>query len=282
MNAAQFGAIQRALRKNLSKVRLGEAWNSVLRQISVGIVSGGMLHLSPGDRALLRSYTKERTGFDPLLEDLPKGRIEAAAHSPNEKLATDGPFEGLITVTSSSGEISTSRGVVSIPPCYQLTLPAEELVVDERQPAIVVENGEVIRHWTLFAKLLPSSIGHLPVAVYRGHDHTARSVKKLVDKHRKGGHLIGFFDYDLAGMRIAIEMGFDTILLPSNPQWYIENKRDKKDAFFNQQDNIAVIKKHGIEGEWLKAVKWLIDKQTGIMQEHMIYGGWELVDVSMI
>ena len=262
-----YNLVQNVLRERAIKVKYGKTWQEIHEQWAVGRVSGNMLCLDEADRGKLRDMLASHVGADPLHVEVNGDRIEVAAKFKDEKLSQKGPFEGMLQITRHGRPVSLCTGDATVPPDSFLTVDKGGLSIDPGEPVIVVENGIVLRHWERYVNLLPSSLTHSHV-VYRGHDRAARTVLEVLDSLRGRNPVIGFFDYDLAGLSMAASMGVDGILVPYNPVSFINNRLDKPTAFTEQY-----AKFYGLEYKLPVFLRphfhWMLEHSTCLMQEHM-------------
>lgn len=266
----EFNLIQRFLRGGKDRVRLNATWQKLYDEEGIGVLTSGMLVFSPSDRASLVDWFKGRTGINPLVQGSIQGdRIDVAKISTNEKLSTNAVFSGEIRVAARQGvEILTINGPALTPPGSSLVIDISSLILNDTS-VILVENGAVMRR----INELVMAPAHLnSVFVYRGHNSDAEAVSKMVASNM-AVKFIGFYDFDPAGLMMAIEAGLDELFLPTFTDEMLKadilKKINQPNKFWNQSDIFVRLKRNASDS--LKEFVSLMEKyELAIMQEHLI------------
>ena len=206
-----FTAIQRALHNRTFRVALNATWQKIHDELGVGSVSARQLLLAPEDHEKLRKWASLEAGADPLTTSISGDRLEAASLVRDEKWATESVFSGMIQVNVRSGEIPTSQGNAITPPGTLLFVAASNIFVDKITAVVLVENGIIARHWHKCR--VPATLSNA-LMVYRGHTSEAGAVRGWLNNLPPEIKKIGYFDFDPAGLGMAIDYGVDAILIP--------------------------------------------------------------------
>tara|TARA_R110000765_G_scaffold175120_4_gene279837 strand:- start:228 stop:878 length:651 start_codon:yes stop_codon:yes gene_type:complete len=135
----------------------------------------------------------------PLLDiDFDAMERSEAARDHDEKWAKQGVFANLICVTT-LGKWPI-KGANSIPAGIILACDAEQYDFAGINAVVFVENGEVLKTWSITSPLLPAPFNDA-VAIYRGHGDNINKVKALIDSLTIPVGL--YFDYDPSGLAMA-------------------------------------------------------------------------------
>lgn len=266
----EFNLIQRFLRGGKDRVRLNATWQKLYDEEGIGVLTGGTLVFSPSDRASLVDWFKGKTGINPLVQGSIQGdRIDVAEISTNEKLSTNAVFSGEVRVAARQGvEILTINGPALTPPGSSLVIDIASLILNGTS-IIIVENGAVMRRINELV-MAPTHVNS--VFVYRGHNSDAEAVSKMVASNMDV-EFIGFYDFDPAGLMMAIETGLDELVLPTFTDEMLKagilEKFNQPNKFWEQSAIFERLKRKA--PDTLKEILSLMAKyELAIMQEHLI------------
>lgn len=266
----EFNLIQRFLRSDKDRVRLNATWQKIYNEEGIGVLIGGMLVFSPVDRASLVDWFKGKTGINPLVQGSIQGdRIDVAEVSTNEKLSTNAVFSGEIRVAARQGvEIHTINGPALTPPGSNLEIDISLLILNGAS-VIIVENGAVMRRINELV-MAPAHINS--VFVYRGHSSDAVAVSQMVASNM-AVKIMGLYDFDPAGLMMAIEAGLDELFLPALTDEMLKasilEKLNQPNKFWEQSAIFERLKRKA--PDTLKELLSLMAKyELAIMQEHLI------------
>lgn len=273
---AEIAAIERLLKSGKSKVLRNRTWDRICSENGVGQVIGKEIHLTLAEKQRLREYIESEYGVDPQFDSRAGGRMAMARHDASEKLSSDSVFGRLIVLATAGGasvrvsgeELRTPRGSVSsvLPEC----LDTDHLV---NQNVVIIENGEVMPHWSEL--LLPEGWKD-SVILYRGHRENVRSVAEIAKSH-PAGKLAWFYDFDPAGLMLAICEGRGFILIPE--QWRKLNAQTRFNQTKTHHNQIAALKnlKTRATGELRAITDHMESEGLALMQEHLIQRRVKLV-----
>lgn len=206
-----FITIQRALHNRTFRVALNATWQEIHNELGIGSVSSKHLLLKPEDHEKLRKWASLEAGADPLTTTVSGDRLEVSSLVRDEKWATESVFSGMIQVNVRSGEIPLSQGNAVTSPGTLLSVTASEILVGENATVVLVENGIVARHWH---KCRVPAVLSNALMVYRGHASEAEAVRGWLNSLPSEVRKVGYFDFDPAGLGMAIDYGVDAILIP--------------------------------------------------------------------
>ena len=211
LSKKSFTAIQRALHNRTFRVALNATWRQIHNEFGVGSTAGKHLLLTPEDHEKLRKLTCLEAGADPLTTTITGDRLEAASLVRNEKWARENVFSGMIQVNVQSGEIPLSQGNAVTPPGTLLTVASADIILDGINTVLLIENGIVARYWQQCP--IPDGLTNA-LMVYRGHATEARAVRGWLDSLPSSVKKTGYFDFDPAGLGMAIDYDLHAILIP--------------------------------------------------------------------
>lgn len=207
-----FTSIQRALHNRTFRISLNAIWQEIHDELGIGSVSSKHLLLNPEDHEKLRKWALLEAGADPLTAKISGDRLEVASQVSDEKWATESVFSGMIQVNMRSGEIPMTHGNAVTPPGTLLSVAASEILVEENSTVVLVENGIVARYWHQCR--VPAELSKA-LMVYRGHTGDAETVREWLGSLPVGVMKVGYFDFDPAGLGMAVDYGVDAILIPN-------------------------------------------------------------------
>lgn len=265
----EITAISNALRKQQYRVSLNKTWSGLHESRGVGQVIGRTLHLTNTELESLRKWVVAEAGIDPLLgSNVADERMVVAETGRDEKLARNKVFGGMMHIARMGIKPIRINGGQAI------QAPGSHLLVDEGavdfsgERVVVVENGALVRHWDRLE--LPVGLEDALI-VYRGHEYGAiphlRQQPGIVE-------LLAFLDFDPAGLRMACDGSFDSIIIPT--QWEqltasseLVKKFNQPDKFYAQLPALSQIR---TQGRSLVAllVDHLRQQRMALMQEHLV------------
>jgi hypothetical protein len=277
---AEIAAIERLLRAGKSKVQRNQIWEQICAENGVGQAIGREIHFTPADKQRLREYVLAEHGVDPQFDSRAGGRMAMALQDASEKLSSDSVFGHLIVLATagtakvrvSGEEFRTPNGSVSsvLPGC----LDTDHL---QSQKLVIIENGGVMPYWADFRLPDPWKDS---VIVYRGHRENARSVAEVASK-QPADNLAWFFDFDPAGLALALDQGRGSALVPD--KW----RELGRHTLFNQpkthRKQIVALKrlKGRATGELLTICEHVANEELALMQEHLIQRHVQLAALSI-
>ena len=270
-----YSAIQRVLHNRTFRVALNAIWQDLHDELGIGSISAKQLLLTHEDHEKLRNWAALEVGADPLTTKIIGDRLEAAALVRNEKWATEGVFSKMIRVSKLSGEIPLTQGNAVTPRGTLLSVSASDILVNNITSVILVENGIVARYW--YKSLVPEDLA-TALIVYRGHGSEAEATRAWLYNLPSDIKKIGYFDFDPAGLGIAVDYSMDAILIPDplNDE-LIEGTNNKPETHGKQltnRPNLAEQLPESCRSVWA----WMTSegKKCAVTQERLMVLGWPL------
>jgi len=265
-----YKSVQRALKQRLPRVAINKTWQQIHDELAVGSRVGGYLELTTADRERLRSAVLQATGLDPLYDDLKGDRLAVASRSSNEKLATQPVFGEEIKLFRLQQPIPLVGGAAVTPPGSYLTTGPKQLDTARLDTIVVIENGTAFLNWS---QLRADADIRCALALYRGHDDSARRVLDLLHELPNRVRIYAAVDFDPAGFRIAQSLGADALLVPENyPRILQESHLNKTEAFEKQNTKAADA---NIPDGWRSAWEWIHRHRIAVTQEVLLARGWK-------
>jgi hypothetical protein len=275
-----YSVIQRELKARKMSVTLNATWMWLHEEYEIGRVVGNSLKLTNADHAKLRKIGRFHTGGDLLSETPEGGRLEVAARFRDEKLATENVFAGMVRVSMRNGTIPLLQGEAVTPPGTLLSVNITDLEVERLTCIVVVENGVVARAWHRCR--IPA---HLESAlmVYRGHDHESRTVRLWLDELTPKVKKIGYFDFDPAGIAMALDIHLDSILIPDDLSDDLVAEHYNKPQMFLKQRAQRPDLDQKIPQSMRSIWEWMTEdgRQCAVTQESLTVRNWPLCEVSL-
>lgn len=283
---ADFNAIKRLLISGKKTANKNQTWARIHEETCCGILVGREYQFTEDELHRLRNHAQSLTGLDPLFDSTAGSRMDMAEKVPDEKLASDSVFGQLVVMaTAGRGEVKVNGEAAYVPPGAVISVPFESLDLEHlrQQRLVVIENGSLMPECHRI---------HLPqgwedcIFVYRGHRENVRHTQKLIEHHP--AELLGlFFDFDPAGLGMALAVGKGKIFVP------VEGLEcnDKFCSVFNNQSahrrqtrEMASLLEKARNTACEKLVGWIHLNEVAVMQEHIVSGGIQLsvVDASAV
>jgi len=229
LSKKSYSAVQRILRNRSFKVPLNAIWKELHDELGVGSMSSTHLVLSADDHATLREWFSLEAGSDPLITTVSGDRLNTASLVRDEKWATESVFSGMMQVNVISGVVPIAQGDAITPPGTLLEVTADDLQTDRIDTVVLVENGIVARYW--HKSQIPAELASA-LMVYRGHSaENTKCVRRWIDQLPSPIKKVGYFDFDPAGLGIAIDYRMDAILIPDSlDERLIEGTNNKPES----------------------------------------------------
>ncbi|MDO6443634.1 hypothetical protein [Marinobacter sp. 2_MG-2023] len=277
---AEVAAIERLLKAARLKVKRSPVWERICEENGVGRVIGRDIHFTADEKQRLRAYVQSQYGIDPQYDSRVGGRMAMALQNASEKLSSDSVFGQLIvfatagntTVRVNGENFQTPRGSV----CSVLP---DHLDIDDLQTRnlVIIENGGVMPFW---AELQLPGAWQDSVILYRGHRENVRNVVEIVSK-QPADKLAWFFDFDPAGLALALEQGKGSTLVP------VKWRELSRYTPFNQpkvhhKQSVALKRLKGLAAGELRAIaEHMANEELAVMQEHLTRRQMPLVALSI-
>ena len=256
-------------------VPVSAVWQKIHDETSIGSISSMQLMLTVEDHKKLREWVKGETGTDPLTTEISGDREEVAAMSRDEKFATENVFSGMLWVSRLSGEIPLVQGNAATPEGTLISVATDDISMDDIKTTVIVENGTVARNW--YKCIVPDELA-TALIVYRGHGELASTVRAWLSSLNADIKKIGYFDFDPAGLGIAVDYNMDAILIPDpiNDK-LIKGINNKPESHANQ-----LLKRPNLREQLPKSCHWVLNwmtsgrRQCAVTQERLMVLGWQL------
>ena len=275
MSKKSYNAIRRVVHNRTSNVALNTVWQKIHDETGTGNISSKQLFLTSEDHKNLRDWVILEVGVDPLTTKITGDRLDAAALSRDEKLATEAVFSGMMRASRLSGEIPLVQGNAVTPQGTLISVAADDILVNNIKTAIIVENGIIARDW--YKCIVPDELA-TALVVYRGHGSEAGAVRAWLSNLPADIRKIGCFDFDPAGLGIAVDYSMDAILIPDplNDD-LIEGINNKPETHAKQ-----LLNRPNLYDQLPKSCHWVLSWMTSegrkcaVTQERLMVLGWPL------
>ena len=270
-----YNAIRRVVYNRTLSVPVNAVWQMIHDETSIGSISSRRLRLTIEDHKKLREWVQNETGTDPLTTRISGDREEVASISRDEKFATENVFSGMLWANKSSGEIPLVQGNAVTPDGTLISVATDDISMDDIKMIVIVENGIVARNW--HKCIVPDELA-TALIVYRGHGELASTVRAWLAGLNADIKKIGYFDFDPAGLGIAVDYNMDAILIPDPiDDALITGINNKPESHINQ-----LLKRPNLHEQLPKSCRWVLKWMTSkgrrcaVTQERLTVLGWSL------
>jgi hypothetical protein len=181
----------------------------------------------------------------------------------------------MMQVNMVSGGIPLLGGDAITPCGTLLSVTASELEISRIDTIVLVENGITARYWHKCR--IPCELSKA-LMVYRGHDSQSKTVRQWLRQLPATVQKIGYFDFDPAGLGMAIDYQMDAILIPDpiNDQLIkgINNKPEAHDNQLVKRPDLGQQLPETCHDMW----QWMIGKgrKCAVTQERLTVLDWSL------
>lgn len=266
-------AIQRVLQQGKTSVKISTLWEHICNTQGVGEVVANQYLFSSKDLSLLGKVLDGLSTESVMHAKLSGERVGMAGKFVDEKFADENVFEGYFhAYRADQKPLTLKSGVVQSPEGVSLFVHIDEIDIDKCPVIVVVENGKAFLQWHRFnlkAKLEGALI------VYRGHGKDQSTVFELVRRLQAvSKEVIGFFDYDPAGIQMAMNLGVNNVIVPI--YWDKHSSELPVGAEFNNEvkylSQVDLARKYlnGQPPGSAKVLRSVVDGKWGYQQEHLI------------
>jgi hypothetical protein len=267
-----YNVIQQVLRKGSIQVKYAGIWRTLHIEEGIGVAEGRKLCLTGKDRERLRTMVLHAVGADPMFDEIGGDRIEVAGQVKDEKWSTKTVFDKEVRVTRTGKAVRTRFGNIGTPGGISINVPYDAICFEPGDTVVIVENGAAFRYWADYR--VPNQIKDA-VVVYRGHDVSMRHVMEMLKALPSHVQKVGFFDLDPAGLNIAMNLGVETVLIPDDPIFLIQDKKNMQERFAAQLAAAANLESR-LPPDWLELWGWMKTHQVSISQESMLASDCQL------
>ena len=256
-------------------VPVNAVWQKIYDETSIGSISSMQLLLTIEDHKKLRDWVIHEIGTDPLTTKISGDREEVATISRDEKFANENVFSGMLWVNKPSGDIPLVQGNAVTPEGTLISVATHDISIEDIKTTVIVENGIVARNW--YKCIVPDELA-TALIVYRGHGELASTVREWLASLNAGIKKIGYFDFDPAGLGIAVDYEMDAILIPDpvNDD-LITGINNKPDTHIKQ-----LLNRPNLHGHLPKSCHWVFNWMTSegrrcaVTQERLMVLGWQM------
>ncbi len=267
-----YNVIQQVLRKGSIQVKCSGIWRTLHTEEGIGVAEGRKLCLTDNDRERLRTIVRHAVGADPMFDEIGGDRIEVAGQVKDEKWSSRAVFDKEVRVTRTGKAVRTRLGNIGVPGGISINVPYDSICFEPGDTVVIVENGAAFRHWADYR--VPNQIKDA-VAVYRGHDVSIRHVVEMLKALPSHVQKVGFFDLDPAGLSIAINLGIEAVLIPDDPPFLIQDKKNMQERYVAQVVAAANLDSR-LPPDWVELWDWMKVHQVSISQESMLASDCQL------
>lgn len=270
-----YNAIRRVVYNRTLCVPVNAVWQKIHDETSIGSISSRRLRLTIEDHKKLREWVKNETGADPLITPISGDREEVASISRDEKFATENVFSGILWANKPSGEIPLVQGNAVTPEGTMISVATDDISMDDIKTIVIVENGIVARNW--HKCIVPDELA-TALIVYRGHGELASTVRAWLAGLNADIRKIGCFDFDPAGLGIAVDYGMDAILIPDPVNDELIKGINNKPGIHSKQ----LLNRPNLHEHLPKSCHWVFNWMTSegrrcaVTQERLMVLGWEM------
>ena len=281
---AEFKAITKLLQAGKRETARSDVWKRIHQETGLGAVRGNKFLFSEDELDKLRKYGLSLTGgeLDPLFQKPARSRMDTAEIHNNEKFTSQSVF-GSLLLLATAGDAS-----VSINGEPSATQPGSVLAVKPgaidrealtQQRLIVIENGSLMPDW--HRVYLPPTWQDA-VLLYRGHGENAREVNKLVQA-QPSERLGLYYDFDPAGMAMALNWGKGNILLPQD--WLAldcsaAGGLSQRSTYRQQYAELKIAQAAAGTDQQRSILAFMAAHECAIMQEHITVRALPLVAIT--
>ena len=279
-----FEVVQRLVSRGEYRARLNKTWQEIHDETGLGVIVGKEVAFTAEERQKLRVYIQHKTGLDPSDSKVtvPATRHETSKINADEKTFKATVFSHLLRVGRASGDpIQTIHDDAILPVGCFLSIAASNLDLTG-EVVVIVENGDLMSH--LHELNWPDSLCNA-LFIYRGHSHDVNKLKFLL-KESYPKRVLGFFDFDPAGLLIGLEnsIGFDGLVIPEIEE--IANhpallrRINQPSVFFTQSQQLNRLQTK-VSNALAVPVRFMLESNIAIMQESMAAHALSLTEVSV-
>lgn len=238
MDKKHYSAIRALLIGTTSKVKRTVVWQEIVSETGIGTRHGASYEFTAEDIEDLRRHSLRKLNLDPFLDDLETGRLSQSEVTADEKLARGTVFgQSLILATTGEATLPLVSGALRLPAFAFMGVPAETIDIAGLAEChmVIIENGSLM---TEPQRLNLPAPWNNAVLIYRGHGDDAKALKSIVAA-QPADRLALFYDFDPAGMDMALTVGRGALIIPET--WGELTERsplNKRDSFYEQNKQL--------------------------------------------
>lgn len=279
MNKKHYTAIRTLLIKKTAKVKRSAVWHEIVSETGIGVRQGANYAFTDEDKEGLRKHILRKLGLDPLFDELETDRLTQSEKATNEKLARGTVFgQSLILAATGQATLPLITGEFSLPPFAFLGVPASAIDISglAERHLVIIENGSLMTEPQRLD--LPSPWDNA-VLIYRGHGDDAKALKQIMATHPQD-RLALFYDFDPAGMDMALTVGRGALIVPQ--MWSELTERcepNKRDSFYEQAKQL--VRAHNLTKtpELNNMLSHMEKEKLAVTQEALVSNGIKLMAI---
>ena len=275
LSKKEYNAIRRVVYNRTLSVPVNAVWQKIYDETSIGSISSMQLLLTVEDHKKLRDWVIHEIGTDPLTTKISGDRVEVATISRDEKFANENVFSGMLWANKPSGEIPLIQGNAVTPEGTLISVTTDDILMDDIKTIVIVENGIVARNW--YKCIVPDDLA-TALIVYRGHGELASTVRAWLASLNTDIKKIGYFDFDPAGLGIAVDYNMEAILIPDPINDELTNGINNKPEIHVRQ----LLKRSDLYDQLPDSCRWVLNWMTSegrkcaVTQERLMVLNWPL------
>ena len=268
LKGGQIPLAARLLREGPKKHKGSKSLSTLLEQEGIGTKVGLNWIISERDLEVIGNLLKTESSVDPRKGPVQlDSRLEQSKTARNEKITKGSVFGSAILMARNNAKalpVLSEHPVHTPENCF---FGVNESVINSegQDTFIVVENGQMMSCWSIIS--LPDEISD-PVWIYKGHGTNQRFIRQLSERST----LIAYFDFDLAGLCMAHDLGFSKILVPAEfakiPASDFYGQFNKNTEFHKQYSTYSG--RLNLLPQSLQDVAlWMVKHKIALTQEHL-------------
>jgi hypothetical protein len=282
---AEFKAITKLLQGGKREIARGSnVWKRIHEETGLGAVRGNKFLFSEDELDKLRQYGRSLTDgeLDPLFYQPAGPRMDMAEIHNNEKFTSQSVFGSLLLLaTAGDASVSISGEPGTTKPGSVLAVKPDAINREAltQQNLIVIENGSLMPDWHRI--VLPPAWQNA-VLLYRGHGENARDVNKLAQA-QPSDRLALYYDFDPAGMAMALNWGRGHILVPQD--WpaldcSAAGGLSQRGTYRQQHAELKIAQAAARTDQQRSILAFMAAHECAIMQEHITARALPLVAIT--
>ncbi|MDO6720788.1 hypothetical protein Q4575_15345 [Psychrosphaera sp. 1_MG-2023] len=271
-------AAQSLIRKSPEQVKESAVLRNIVEELEIDDIRDKKIYLTPSKLVRIEEYFSKALGVPILEVDLNvETRFEASNTFSEEKWASGGVFEVMLSMTG-RGVIPVKEGDLEAQPHIVYSMKPRNIYLSRIEKLIVVENGELITNWELVIPFLPRDYQDA-LAIFRGYGTNQKYLNDLLREVNPDSKIGLFFDYDAAGIDMALKLAeyqiVDLIVPRKLPESVVS--KSKSEEFDKQFEQLIKRLNSSKTPEKVKDVlRNLKHNKLAITQEHLITHGVSL------
>ncbi|OEY67555.1 hypothetical protein [Marinobacter sp. X15-166B] len=276
MNRKHYNAIRALIVREAKHVKRGAIWTEIVDVTGIGARRGHNYEFTEDDIERLRQHCVRTLGLDPYVDGQQADRLSQVELTADEKLARGSVFgQSLLLATTGNATLPLASGDFKLPPFAFLGVTQDVIRTDELadRNLVVIENGSLMTQPHRITLPYPWNDA---VLVYRGHGDDAKLANALA-RAQPADRLALFFDFDPAGIEMALTFGRGSIILPKTWQNLSESTTiNKRVSFYEQHKQLLRALRLAKSPELTSILGHVQQEKLAITQEALVVHQVEL------